>query len=183
MSERDIGYGRPPAATRFQKGRSGNPKGRPPGRRNALPYDTVLGQMVTVREEGRTRRISAAEAFLLHVTKTGLQGDGAAARSALAAIEQARASRLVSDPEQVTVIELTMVAPGAVNMATQPLRIAVKLDPYRATARMALEPWIVEAALARLGERRLSLAEQRTVVSATRTPRKVRWPEWWQVMP
>lgn len=48
--------------------------------------------------------------------------------------------------------------------------VARKLDRYRETARMALEPWIVEEALARLGE---------TVVRATRTPRKVRWPDWW----
>jgi hypothetical protein len=42
---------------------------------------------------------------------------------------------------------------------------------------MALEPWLVEAALADI-DRKLSPAEQRTIVIATRTPRKVRWPEW-----
>jgi hypothetical protein len=60
--------------------------------------------------------------------------------------------------------------------------MAKKLDPYRKTARMALEPWLVEAALARLG-RKLSPAEQRTVVEATRAPHKVRWPEWWSEHP
>jgi hypothetical protein len=44
---------------------------------------------------------------------------------------------------------------------------------------MALEPWIVEAALARLGERRLTRDEQRVVERATRTPQKVSWPKWW----
>jgi hypothetical protein len=43
-----------------------------------------------------------------------------------------------------------------------------KFDPYRETARMALEPWLVEAALVRLG-RILSPADQRTIVNATRT--------------
>ena len=38
--------------------------------------------------------------------------------------------------------------------------MARKLDPYRETARMALEPWLVEAALARL-DRELSSDEQR----------------------
>ncbi len=59
--------------------------------------------------------------------------------------------------------------------------MAKKLDRFRETARMALEPWIVEAALARLGDRRLTVDEQQSIVNATRTPRKVRWPDWWAV--
>ena len=70
--------------------------------------------------------------------------------------------------------------PGSVTDALEPLRMARKLDRYRETARMVLEPWIVEAALARL-DRRLTLAEQKIVVAATRTPWKVRWPDWWVV--
>src|SRR5258706_15165611 len=75
-----------------------------------------------------------------------------------------------------------IVAPGSVTNALLPLRMARKLDPYRETARMALEPWLVEAALARLLEP-LSPADQRIVVKATRTPRKVRWPDWWSEHP
>ncbi|WP_394270820.1 hypothetical protein [Qipengyuania sp.] len=44
-----------------------------------------------------------------------------------------------------------------------------------------LNPWIVEAALARLGDRRLDEVEQREVWYATRTPHKVEWPHWWAV--
>ena len=60
--------------------------------------------------------------------------------------------------------------------------MAKKLDPYRETARIALEPWLVEAALARLPQT-LSPADQRTIVKATRTPHKVKWPEWWSERP
>jgi hypothetical protein len=56
--------------------------------------------------------------------------------------------------------------------------MAKKLDPYRETARMALEPWLVEVALARLPHT-LSPADQRIVVKTTRTAHKVKWPEWW----
>jgi hypothetical protein len=72
--------------------------------------------------------------------------------------------------------------PGSVTYALMPLRMAKKLDPYRETARIALEPWLVEAALARL-DRRLSPADQQTIVKATRTPHRVRWPIWWSEHP
>src|SRR3954463_16020833 len=89
-----------------------------------------------------------------------------------------RAARCPDSPKDRR-ITLTFVRPGSVNEALELLRMARKLDRYRASARMALEPWLVEAALSRLGDRRLSREEQATVVQATRTPGRVRWPAWW----
>ncbi|MBT5051199.1 MAG: hypothetical protein HOM58_22070, partial [Rhodospirillaceae bacterium] len=155
-SDFEVGYGKPPATTRFRKGRSGNPKGRPRGRKKELPYDAVLGQMVTIREDGVERQVTAAEAFLLHITKRGLEGDGAAARDALAAIEEARAARGLDRQIEIDTIIVQIVSPGSVNTALTALRMARKLDRFRPTARMALEPWLVEKALDRLGDRRLS---------------------------
>ena len=84
------GYRNTPLASRFRKGRSGNPKGRPRGRRRELPYEAVLGQEVIIRENGRERRVTAAEAFLLQLIKRGLDGDIPAARAAIAAIGDMR---------------------------------------------------------------------------------------------
>jgi hypothetical protein len=175
-----VGYGKPPLASRFRKGQSGNLKGRPPGRRRALPYDAVLGQEVTIRENGRERRVTAAEAFLLQLTKRGLDGDNAAARAAIAALGDMRGSNFLV---RATKTVVSYVSPGSVNTAVECLRIGTKLDRYRETARMVLEPWIVEAALARAGERQLTPKEQKVVLEATRTPAKVRWPDWWVVKP
>ena len=175
-----VGYRNPPKSTRFQKGQCANPKGRPRGRRIDAPYEAVLGQLVTVREDGVERRVTAAEAFLLHLTQQGLAGNGAAARAAMPAIEEARAVRWLHDPVVPTLV-VVAVAPDRVNHALRPLRMARKLDRYRETARMALEPWIVEAALSKFDDRRLTVEEQKIVVKATRTPDRVRWPEWWSV--
>jgi Family of unknown function (DUF5681) len=176
-----VGYRKPPTTTRFTKGRSGNPAGRPRGRHRQAPYESVLGQMVKIREGGAERHVTAAEAFVLQLTKRGLEGDGAAARECLAMIEQAR-ERQGASQSPISTIVLVGVAPGSVTSALEPLRMAKKLDAYRETARMVLEPWLVEAALARL-PRTLSPAEQRTIVQATRTPHKVRWQEWWSEHP
>lgn len=172
-----VGYKRPPRETRFQKGKSGNPKGRPPGRRSAIPYDHVLGQMVTIRENGRDRRVTAAEAFLLQLTKRGLEGDVASARAALESIEAARSKHGYS--KSVENIRVVLVG-FTIGCTLKSLGLAMKLHPLnKEKVRWELQPWIVEAALERLGSRQLSIEEQREVIGATRTPEKVRWPTWW----
>jgi hypothetical protein len=137
---------------------------------------------VSIRENGRERRVTAAEAFLLQLTKLGLDGDSAAGRAAIAALGDIRGTD-PSDPDPIVMIVRSIVNPGSVSSAVERLRIGTKLDRYRETARILLESWIVEAALARFGEKQLTPAEQEIVLKATRTPTKVRWPNWWVVMP
>jgi hypothetical protein len=182
-SEEPIGYAAPPVATRYRPAQSGNPRGRPHGRHVGLPYDAVLGQKVTIREDGQERRITAAEAFLLHMTKMGLAGNGPAARAAMEAIEAARALRPGERGSSVPTIIMRCISSEYATSGLTALHMAVKVDAYRPTARLLIEPWLVEAALARLGDRRLTLAEQAEIWRATRTPRRVNWPDWWALTP
>ncbi len=179
MSEQAIGYGQPPKSTRFKKGQSGNPRGRPRNRRREIPYDTVLGQMVTIREDGRERRVTAAEAFLLQLTQKGLAGDSAAARASLEAIEAARAVRQDTQ-HRIDAIVWSVVKSGADSIIDTLWIARLKYPTDKARVRWELNPWIVEAALARLWDGRLTEAEQAEVWDAIRTPHKIQWPEWWR---
>jgi Family of unknown function (DUF5681) len=44
----DVGYGKPPKATRFQPGASGNPRGRPRGSRNRSPSASSVERMQAI---------------------------------------------------------------------------------------------------------------------------------------
>ena len=71
-----VGYKKPPVATRFQRGKSGNPKGRIKRVRN-LKADLTdeLAEMVTLKENGRTIRISKQRAMGKVLVSRGIKGD------------------------------------------------------------------------------------------------------------
>lgn len=72
----DVGYSRPPVATRFQPGRSGNPKGRPKGVNNlATDVQQVLTIPTRVTSEGTTKSIPTQRAALLRLREKALAGD------------------------------------------------------------------------------------------------------------
>ena len=72
----EVGYGRPPRHTRFAKGQSGNPRGRP---RGAKSFNTLLSdklnEPVTVAENGGRRKISKREAIVTQLVNRSAAAD------------------------------------------------------------------------------------------------------------
>jgi len=74
-----VGPGKPPKHTRFKKGQSGNPGGRPPKR--ATLKDKVideLGERVRVTENGRSRSFSMQDLIAKRMVTDAAKGNARA---------------------------------------------------------------------------------------------------------
>jgi hypothetical protein len=77
----EIGFGKPPKHSRFHKGLSGNPKGRPKGTRNlATVLERTLREKVVISENGVHRTVSKLEAAARRLVDKAAAGDLAALR-------------------------------------------------------------------------------------------------------
>ncbi len=89
-SEYPVGYGKPPAYTRFKKGQSGNPKGRPKGSLNlATVLERTLRERVVVNENGRRIELTKLEAAIKQLVNKAALGDPTALRQLLALVASA----------------------------------------------------------------------------------------------
>lgn len=169
----------PPIHTRFVKGQTGNPLGRPKKRIAYLPYEAALGQPVILTDEhGNKRTVTAEEAFLITHVRLGKKGETYSSKKILALSERI-AKYAQPDPalnnEYVSVNDFM----GSVNDVALPLGMAHKRDRSGLAPCIVLETWLVQAALDRLEDRVFTAEEQREIWGATRTPNKVNWPDWW----
>ncbi|QIG91103.1 DUF5681 domain-containing protein [Bradyrhizobium sp. 6(2017)] len=80
----EVGYGKPPLATRFQKGQSGNPSGKPKKVRQPFDPGRVLeaidNEEITVTDNGKRKRMTKAEIQFRQLFVKAIRGDMKAAR-------------------------------------------------------------------------------------------------------
>ena len=71
-----VGYGKPPRHSRFRKGQSGNPKGRPKGAKSlSAALSRELSTRMTVKENGKPRKVSKLEALAKRLVTDALNGN------------------------------------------------------------------------------------------------------------
>ncbi|MDA8048577.1 MAG: DUF5681 domain-containing protein [Rhodospirillales bacterium] len=88
----NVGYGRPPQHTRFAKGRSGNPKGRPKGAKNFATLVTgALDERVVVKENGKRRSITKRQAIITQLVNKSAAADLKAIALLLGMVQQIEA--------------------------------------------------------------------------------------------
>ncbi len=83
----EVGYRKPPSGTRFKKGESGNPNGRPRGTRNfSSIFAKSFRERVVISENGKRKTITKLEAATKQLANKAASGDLVALRQALAVI-------------------------------------------------------------------------------------------------
>lgn len=74
-----VGYKRPPRQHRFQKGKSGNPKGRPKGKRSRKSIaERVLLDRRAIDIDGRPRALTMVELVILALRQEAMRGKASA---------------------------------------------------------------------------------------------------------
>lgn len=181
---RPVGPNNPPPASRFAKGHSGNPKGRPKAEkvRTASAFDIVIDKPLNVTQGGVVREVTVEEALQHRTYQDAIAGNRAARREVLKMIAKREQYLATRRPQTVRKVELLAeLDPQNADAALLILGIAGRnpdrQGPLFEGEQLLLEPWAVQAALSRRrGGQHLTEKERDEITRHTRDADTLRWP-------
>jgi hypothetical protein len=119
-----VGFRSPPEATRFKKGVSGNPRGRPKGSLNvATAFTKALREKVVINEHGKRKTVTKLEAAMKQVVNKGASGDLRAVVQVVALAQYAEGKQSAQNPKDPVIAEVDQeVIDGIVKRFQETLR-------------------------------------------------------------
>ena len=100
LGDYEVGYGKPPRHTRFSKGQSGNPRGRPRGTKNLKTLLLeILSEQIIATANGRRRKITKAAAIVIQLVNRAATGDLAAITTLFGLVVDIEGNTELASPE------------------------------------------------------------------------------------
>lgn len=168
--------------TRFRKGQSGNPAGRPKARRpNNSAFDIIFDKTLTVTQNGVERDLTVDEALQIQTYQAALKGSKMAVRAVLKMIEKREAAIAKVNPRENRGVKVEVVA-SAANADKTLLILGLAVEDFvppgggAAAATIKLQPWLSQLAISRPGRKAISEKEQEDIRRYTHLPETLRFP-------
>lgn len=178
-----VRHGNPPEHSRFRKGQSGNPKGRPRKPKPAKgtsAFDIIIDKTLTVTRGGVPREVSVDEALQHKTYQEALAGNRAARRTVLKMIEKREKAIAASAGGTKAPRVKFMLEHKTPETADEALQLLGVISPDTEHTRghsMLIEPWAVQLAFSRRGgSERLTQEKIDRIRRATRDGDTVSWP-------
>jgi hypothetical protein len=168
--------------SRFVKGRSGNPGGRPRKQPVAPPsaFDIIMDRTIEVNQDGRSRELTVEEGLQLKTYQAALAGSKPARREILKMIAKREQWRAKRKPPRTAIKFVSERDPRNADAAMLLLGITARTpnwgdeDPYE---RYLLEPWAVKEALRRMKAGRITRRDLDECRRCVRDPGSIDWPD------
>lgn len=172
---------------RFKKGQSGNPKGRPKGKKTeplGSAIDIIVDRTLTIRKGGKMQDVSVEEALQHQTYLKAIEGDKPSRREFLKMIQKWEEYRQKqAQPRSPPVVPQFLEPTDPENANEAMLILGIASVHKRAsmmkghTPPLHLEPWAVQAALGRRrGGTKLTKREIQEIERCTRDPETIKWP-------
>ena len=179
-------HDKPRASTRFRKGQSGNPRGRP--RKKPDPatsaFDVVIDRTLTIVQDGVPREVTVGEALQHRTYQNAIAGNRAARREVLKMIAK-REQAITNKTPRRSSTKILMREPDPRNADAALLILGIvcrdpkwtETDTPDEGDRLLLEPWAVKAALRRRAGSKLTKETLDDVQRSTHDDGTIAWPE------